>query len=103
MKITLNEKILTEGKNLQQTLDRYRDKFKKLFDPFETPDDEADILMLSVIRKDPTYQSGGTTTGDYGIWLLNQALKDNIQKFETTKNISITDLLRRKQIQQIKI
>lgn len=93
MKITLNEEILTEGKNLQQTLDRYRDKFKKLFDPFETSDDEADKLMLSVIRKDPTYQSGGTTTGDYGIWLLNQELKDNIQKFEATKDISITDLL----------
>ncbi|MBO7697255.1 MAG: hypothetical protein J6Y28_04080 [Acholeplasmatales bacterium] len=49
--------------------------------------------MLSVIRKDPTYQSGGTTTGDYGIWLLNQELKDNIRKFEATKDISITDLL----------
>lgn len=93
MKIILNEEILTEGKNLQQTLDRYRDKFKKLFDQFETSDDEADKLMLSVIRKDPTYQAGGTTTGDYGIWLLNQELKDNIQKFEATKDISITDLL----------
>ena len=93
MKITLTEEILTEGKNLQQTLDRYRDKFKKAYDPFETSDDEADKLMLSVIRKDPTYQSGGTTTGDYGIWLLNQELKDNIRKFEATKDISITDLL----------
>lgn len=93
MKFKLNERFLMEGKNLQQTLDRYRDKFKKVYDPFETSDDEADKLMLSVIRKDPTYQSGGTTTGDYGIWLLNQELKDNIQKFEATKDISITDLL----------
>ena len=93
MKITLNEEILTEGKNLQQTLDRYRDKFKKAYDPFETSDEEADKLMMSVISNDPTYQEGGTTTGDYGIWLLNQELKDNIQKFEATKDISITDLL----------
>lgn len=93
MGFTLTESRLTEGKNLQKTLDLYRDKFKNVYDPFETSDDEADRLMMSVIRADPTYQQNGTTTGDYGIWLLNQELKDNIQKFEATRDISITDLL----------
>lgn len=91
--LILDEELFLEGKNLQKTLDQYRDKFKKSYDPFETSDDEADRLMMSVISSDPTYQDGATTTGDFGIWLLNQELKDNITRFESSKDMSIRDLL----------
>lgn len=46
MRFELIEEILNEGKNLQQTLDKYREKFKTFYEPFETSDEEADKLML---------------------------------------------------------
>jgi hypothetical protein len=46
--------------------------------------------MLSILSDDPTYQEGGTTTGDYGIWLLNQELKDNITPFEAKYDMRIS-------------
>lgn len=89
----INEELLLEGKNLQQTFDRYKDKLRKSFDPFEVTDDELWKYMESILSADPTYQPGGTTTGDYGIWLLNQEVKDNITPFEARTSVSIEQVL----------
>lgn len=93
MKFKLKEEFLTEGKNLQQTFDRYKDKLRKSFDPFEVTDEELWKYMEEILSADPTYQPGGTTTGDYGIWLLNQEVKDNITPFEARTNVSIEQVL----------
>lgn len=89
----INEELLLEGKNLQQTFDRYKDKLRKSFDPFEVTDEELWKYMDSILSADPTYQPGGTTTGDYGIWLLNQEVKDNITPFEARTSVSIEQVL----------
>ena len=96
MKIILNEEILTEGKNLQKTFDQYR---KKLIDADTgrayDSDDEAYSYFLSIIGQDPTFVEGSSTTGDYGIWLLNQELNGNANKFRVANHFqfSLTDLL----------
>lgn len=87
---------LLEGKNLQQTFAQYRNKLEDsdTGGPFEN-DDEAYQYFISVLKQDPTYQEGFPTTGDFGIWLLNQEVKDNLSKFRINHHfeISIEDLL----------
>jgi len=50
---------------------------------------------LSIIGQDPTFVEGSSTTGDYGIWLLNQELNGNANKFRVANHFqfSLTDLL----------
>lgn len=93
----LREEFLTEGKNLQKTFDQYR---KKLIDADSDDeaydsDDEAYSYFLSIIRQDPTFVEGSSTTGDYGIWLLNQELNGNADRFRADNHFqfSLTDLL----------
>ena len=65
---------LTEGKNLEQTVQQYIDKYKKIV---PAADDELHrSQVMGIIAIDPTYKEGSTTTGDYAIWLLNMAIKN---------------------------
>lgn len=96
MRFKLIEEILNEGKNLQKTFDQYKDRLHKAYKDITLEngtDEQVYNLMLSILSDDPTYQEGGTTTGDYGIWLLNQELKDNIIPFEAKYDMRISQLL----------
>lgn len=73
-KLVLNEELFLEGKNLDKTFDQYKDKL-----PYVEEEDNRDYFN-KVMSWDPTYQEGGTTTGDFGIWILNQIVKRNIQE-----------------------
>lgn len=65
---------LTEGKNLEQTVQQYIDKYKKIV---PAADDELHRnQVMGLIAIDPTYKEGSTTTGDYAIWILNMAIKN---------------------------
>lgn len=96
MRFRLIERFLLEGKNLQKTFDQYRSKLidADTGEEFDS-DEEAYDYYLSIISIDPTYIQGGTTTGDYGIWLLNQELKGNLDKFRIQHHfeIPISDIL----------
>ena len=96
LKLILDEELFLEGKNLQKTFDQYKNKLEDADtgEPFEDTD-EAYQYFISIIKEDPTYQEGGTTTGDYGTWLLNQEVKGNLNKFRVNRHFefSVTDLL----------
>lgn len=65
---------LTEGKNLEQTVTQYIDKYKKII---PAADDEMHRnQVMGIIEIDPTYKANSGTTGDYAIWLLNMAIKN---------------------------
>ena len=71
---------LLEGKNKEQTFNQYKQKLIEN-DPFEYGD-ETDAMARSTFDSlmllDPTYNENSTTTGDFGIWILNQFIKDNL-------------------------
>lgn len=87
MRFKLIERILIEGKNLEKTFDQYKSKlvnFLRNDYPWESEEElegRAESSFSFVMQLDPTYQEGGTTTGDFGIWLLNQYIKGNLDRY----------------------
>lgn len=78
---------LTEGKNLEQTIQQYVDKYQKMI-PLD--DDELYIHrnhVIGLISIDPTYKPGGNVTGDYAIWILNQAIKNGWDVIGTKQRV----------------
>lgn len=78
---------LTEGKNLEQTVQQYVDKYQKMI-PLD--DDELYIHrnhVMGLISIDPTYKPGGNVTGDYAIWILNQAIKNGWDVIGTKQRV----------------
>lgn len=65
---------LVEGKNLEQTVQQYMDKYRKIV-PAATDEMHRNQVM-GLIAIDPTYKPGSNTTGDYAIWILNQSIKN---------------------------
>lgn len=70
---------LLEGKNKEQTFNQYKQKIidSSPFDWGDKTESFARALFDSLMMLDPTYNENSTTTGDFGIWILNQFLKDN--------------------------
>ena len=74
-------KLLLEGKNLHTTIDKYIERVKKVLPiyfktenenpPVKYTDEDAKEEILFLLKLDPTYVDGGSTTGDYGEWVLN--------------------------------
>ena len=79
--ILTEETQLLEGKNLEQTVNQYIDKYKKLV-PAAT-DEQHRAQVMGIIEIDPTYKENTNTTGDYAIWLLNIAIKNGWDVIDT--------------------
>ncbi len=90
--------ILTEGKNLEQTVQQYIDKYRKIV-PAAT-DDMHRAQVIGIIQIDPTYKEGTHLTGDYAIWLLNMAIKNKWDVLDTRYHCEkvLTDFIDKKSL-----
>jgi ribosomal protein S18 acetylase RimI-like enzyme len=89
---------LTEGKNLEQTVQQYIDKYRKIV-PAAT-DEMHRAQVIGIIQIDPTYKEGTHLTGDYAIWLLNMAIKNKWDVLDTRYHCEkvLTDFIDKKSL-----
>lgn len=124
-------KILSEGKNLQNTIDQYMDKIKQsatgmhsyqqdmknlkdIGDIEDIKTEASKRFIKTLISYDPTYKEGSNTTGLYGTWIINLFLRnpgdfsswevtDTLTKFENSKSmIADKDINHYKTIAELK-
>ena len=73
----------------------YFPRFKKVFN--DRNNEQIEDFIKYLISLDPTYKEGGTSTGDYGTWILDRVLKPNGKSVtEDVKNL-LTDFINVKQ------